>query len=179
MKCSQCKKNFKSIRSDHVYCSDSCSSKGYSRTFHGMITIMHKSIRQRGKIFDRYILPKSTFIKIAENSVDLKELYKVWVKNNFDKSLSPSVDRRNNLLGYTENNIQFITITDNRLKGANETKDSRKSRPVGNTGIRGVVKLSSGNFGARIVINTKHIYLGTFKCPLMAYMAFTNKRRAL
>ena len=45
-------------------------------------------------------------------------LYKNWVENNFDKKLSPSVDRINNNVDYKIENIQIITVLDNLKKGS-------------------------------------------------------------
>lgn len=43
-------------------------------------------------------------------------IYNNWVKSNFNEGLSPSVDRINNDLSYTPENIQWLTKLDNCKK---------------------------------------------------------------
>lgn len=45
------------------------------------------------------------------------KLFVDWVESNYDRNLTPSVDRINNLLGYDLNNIQLMTWCENNKKG--------------------------------------------------------------
>jgi len=44
-------------------------------------------------------------------------LFKEWEKSEFHTYLSPSIDRKNDNIPYTMNNIQLMTWEENRLKG--------------------------------------------------------------
>lgn len=45
-------------------------------------------------------------------------LWKAWVASNYDSNLTPSVDRINDSIGYTLDNIQLMTWRENANKGA-------------------------------------------------------------
>ena len=53
---------------------------------------------------------------LLSNSVYLK-LHSQWKDSGFNKELSPSVDRINDYLGYSLENIQVMTWHDNNMKG--------------------------------------------------------------
>ena len=54
-----------------------------------------------------------------------KKLHKAWKKSNYNKNLTPSVDRLNALKPYTMENIQLITWKENNEKGRGEGKTKR------------------------------------------------------
>ena len=43
-------------------------------------------------------------------------LYNEWVKSNYNKNLTPSVDRKEDLINYRMDNIQIMTFGENRAK---------------------------------------------------------------
>lgn len=43
-------------------------------------------------------------------------LYDKWVDSNYDKMMTPSIDRKNDSIGYTLDNIQLMTWQDNENK---------------------------------------------------------------
>lgn len=46
------------------------------------------------------------------------ELFKEWEDSNYDKNLAPSLDRKNDYLPYSLDNIQLMSWNDNNRKGA-------------------------------------------------------------
>lgn len=52
---------------------------------------------------------------------NFEELYNNWVNSNYNKKLTPSVDRKNDLEPYTFDNIRLVTWEDN-MKKAHEDK---------------------------------------------------------
>ena len=50
-----------------------------------------------------------------------EKIYQDWVDSKFEKDLTPSVDRINDLDGYSFENIQLITWCENNRKGNNES----------------------------------------------------------
>lgn len=63
-------------------------------------------------------LSKKEFMEWAnDNMIKFMELYRVWAKSGFLKRLSPSVDRIDNKLGYTRDNLQWLTHGENSSKG--------------------------------------------------------------
>jgi len=77
----------------------------------------YQSMRERATRKSLPLLPINEFKLLASRSEKLQELHQAWVLSNFDRNLSPSVDRIDNKLGYIADNIQFITHSDNVKKG--------------------------------------------------------------
>lgn len=59
-----------------------------------------------------------------------RPLYISWLKSGYKTELAPSVDRLNDYLPYTLDNIQLMTWAENKLKGERETKEGKKYNKV-------------------------------------------------
>jgi hypothetical protein len=59
------------------------------------------------------ILPKDVFISWAKNHPDFLKLYKRWKTCDFDLKLTPTVNRMNSSKGYTLDNIEWMTHSQN------------------------------------------------------------------
>lgn len=64
------------------------------------------------KELENYLLSNPTYINIYTN----------WVNNDYDKDLRPSIDRLDDFKGYSFNNIQIITVSQNREKQYNDIR---------------------------------------------------------
>lgn len=51
-----------------------------------------------------------------KNSTKFAQLYKRWEESGFERGLTPSVDRKDNSIGYIADNIQWLTLSDNVRK---------------------------------------------------------------
>lgn len=100
--------------------------KRYKRTLKGMILDRFKEMRcrvegKRPKGKHRYeglpICEKEDFLNWSLSSLELLNLYNQWVKSDYKRSLSPSVDRINSSDGYLLNNIRWITQSENSSLG--------------------------------------------------------------
>lgn len=76
--------------------------------------------RVKGKSTDRpdlylglSILPKDVFLNWARNHPDFLKLYKRWRSSDFDRRLTPVVNRMNSKLGYELNNMEWLTNSQN------------------------------------------------------------------
>ena len=79
---------------------------------------MHSISRGQGK-------PKYTRAEFKEYSLlddSFWQLYRDWVINSYAKDFLPSCDRLNNNLGYSFNNIQFISWREHLIKTGVEHK---------------------------------------------------------
>lgn len=64
-------------------------------------------------------LSKREFMEWCENNIEeFMTLFVVWRDSDFSRKLAPSVDRINNKLGYSYNNIRWVTQSENSQKGA-------------------------------------------------------------
>lgn len=59
------------------------------------------------------ILPRDVFVNWAKNHPDFLKLYKRWLTNDFDRKLTPSVNRMNSSRGYVLGNIEWMTNSQN------------------------------------------------------------------
>ena len=59
------------------------------------------------------LLDREEFLEFSLNDEDLKKLFKEWVDSEWERKLTPSIDRIFPNLGYTINNIQWITVSEN------------------------------------------------------------------
>ena len=65
-------------------------------------------------------LAKDDFILFSRSDESLKILIEEWEKKGFERKYSPTVDRIIPRLGYVIGNIQFLSLTDNVIKGNSE-----------------------------------------------------------
>lgn len=67
----------------------------------------------------REILSYGDYCVWVTNNMDVfDDLYATWEQSGFSRKLTPSIDRINNDKGYTMDNMQWITVSDNSKKGA-------------------------------------------------------------
>jgi hypothetical protein len=95
------------------------------RTKKGLITHIYSN-QKRTSIARKYRPPtysKKEFINWMFSQPNFLELYNNWVKSNFKKELTPSIDRLNDYKSYTLKNIQLITWEDHCQKSYNDKKN--------------------------------------------------------
>ena len=90
----------------------------YNRSINGFIVNIHAQQRRRSRLRN---MPQPTYSKDELKEWFLKQdlfktLYENWVSSNYDKNLTPSVDRKDDYMGYTLNNIQLMTWIENKQK---------------------------------------------------------------
>lgn len=65
------------------------------------------------------IMPKEVFFGWAQNHPHFLKLYKQWVNCNFDRKLTPTINRMRSQGGYTLDNVEWLTNSQNcGLSGA-------------------------------------------------------------
>jgi hypothetical protein len=95
-------------------------TKKYHQSFEGRIKCMYQGMKKRvksGKVPKRNFLSVLEFTEKCINDKSLKVLFQNWVKNNYDRNLTPTPDRINFKKGYSLDNIQFLSKIDNTNKG--------------------------------------------------------------
>jgi hypothetical protein len=99
--------------------------------------------RTKGKNTDRpdlykglAILPKDVFLNWSKNHPEFLRLYKRWLTNDFDRKLTPSINRMNSSKGYTLDNIEWMTNSQNCGLSSVVRKDKQKKAVYDLLGVK-------------------------------------------
>ncbi len=97
----------------------------YYRTPIGLVANIYnnqrKTSRKRGFDAPTYTL-KELHQWIREQMV-FAELFQDWIDSGFNRDMSPSIDRKDDYIGYTLDNIQMMTAGENIAKGHSDMKN--------------------------------------------------------
>lgn len=103
------------------------STKKYEKTLNGFLVRMYRNMLSRvtgiqHKKSHLYkgldILDKESFYSLCKNSNKFLTLWTNYCESNYDRKLCPTPDRIDSSIGYIENNIEFITHSENSSKGS-------------------------------------------------------------
>ncbi len=115
-------------------------AKKYRRTMNGLISIMYSSQKHNSKMRGHKppTYSKSEFAKWVLSQKNFKKLFKKWVKSDYKMKKKPSVDRLDELVGYSMYNIRLVSF---KVNCAKEYKLHKNAMSVNNDGV-GVVQYS-------------------------------------
>lgn len=108
-------------------CKSCCRESGnsYSRTKNGLITRIYAhqrdNSRKRGHKTPNYTLNELRKWVYSQNNFD--SLFNNWKQSNYNVKLTPSIDRLNDYLPYSFDNIQLITAIENIRKANSDAKN--------------------------------------------------------
>lgn len=94
----------------------------YRRSKHGLVALLYNN--QKGNCRNKNRdLPSYTLNELRDWVFSCKHfltLFSEWEQSGYSKLLTPSIDRKNPLEGYTLSNIQLMTWSENLNKGRKE-----------------------------------------------------------
>lgn len=102
-------------------------TKKYEKTKKGFIMRAYRNMKSRINgvqylkshlYLGKELIDKESFYCFSINDSEFNKLFDNWVSFNYDRKLSPSVDREKSSLGYIVNNIRWITHSENSRLGA-------------------------------------------------------------
>lgn len=102
-------------------------TKKYEKTKNGFIMRLYRNMRSRVKGVQKikhhlyegiYLLPKEDFYGWAINSPEFHRLFDDWEASGYERRLTPSVDRIDSSEGYTFDNMEWVTFSENCSRGA-------------------------------------------------------------
>tara|TARA_R110001606_G_scaffold54280_1_gene133292 strand:- start:256 stop:615 length:360 start_codon:yes stop_codon:yes gene_type:complete len=98
----------------------------YWKTEKGKLMMTYNNMSRRVK---GYVKPKlykgleicsrDEFYLWTKSSDSISTTVNEWIKSGFERRLSPSIDRVDSSCGYTVDNMQWITFSENSRRGAN------------------------------------------------------------
>jgi hypothetical protein len=115
----------KQRRRDYLKKTGNASAKKYEKTFKGFLVRLYRNMKSRitgvqkkniKSYLGKELLDKHVFYEWALSNDDYKRLYDDYVNSNYDRKKAPSVDRIDTRYGYSIDNIQFITMSQNSGK---------------------------------------------------------------
>ena len=102
-------------------------TKKYEKTPSGFIMRLYRNMKsrvtgvqkQKAHLYvGKNLLSKEDFYEWATHSPMFLVLYKQYVESGFDRKQAPTVDRKNSTLGYSLDNMEWVTHSVNSSRGA-------------------------------------------------------------
>lgn len=102
------------------------STKKYEKTKRGFLVRCYRNMKSRVTgvqykkahlYYGKELLDKESFYNFSLSDYTFNIIFDEWEKSNYNKKLSPSIDRIKSDKGYTLDNIQWLTKYENSMKG--------------------------------------------------------------
>lgn len=110
-------------------------TKKYERTSNGKLMRIYRNMKSRVEGIQKLkahlyegkeLLSKEQFKEWA-NSEEYLDMYQNWKDSDFDRKLSPTVDRIDSSLGYTTENMRWLTHSENSSLGSKSQWANKKA----------------------------------------------------
>jgi len=89
------------------------------RTYRNMQTRVYGILKTKAHLYEGLsLLEREDFYSWSLNDQDFNQLFENWETSGYDKKLSPSIDRINTSLGYSLENMRWLTHSENSRLGA-------------------------------------------------------------
>jgi len=102
-------------------------TKKYERTKKGKLMRLYRNMQSRVNGVQKAkhhlyrgksLLSKQEFYDWALSCDEFHRLYNAWVASEYDRKLTPSVDRVDSTRGYETGNMEWVTHSENSRRGA-------------------------------------------------------------
>jgi hypothetical protein len=102
-------------------------STNYEKTHTGFLMRLYRNMQSRTSGVQKLkkhlyagkgLLSRAEFYKWANGCVEFHEMFCKWEKNDYLRTLTPTVDRINSDEGYSIENMQWLTHSENSRRGS-------------------------------------------------------------
>ena len=102
-------------------------TKNYEKTHRGFLMRLYRNMQSRIEGVQvakhhlyrgKELLSRNEFYDWAMQSDDFFRLFAEYEHNDYDRKLAPSVDRVNSARGYSTDNMEWVTHSENSRRGA-------------------------------------------------------------
>lgn len=103
------------------------STHRYEKTPNGFLMRLYRNMKSRvsgvqhkkAHLYKgKYLLPRSEFYEWARTNLKFWEMYTRWVRNGYNRKLTPTVDRINPANGYDLLNMEWVTHSENSRRSS-------------------------------------------------------------
>lgn len=101
--------------------------KKYEKTEKGFLMRLYRNMKsritgvqkQKHHLYEgKTLLSKGEFFDWATSQPEFYNLFTRWVEASYDRKLTPSVDRKDSTKGYEQDNMEWVTHSENSKRGA-------------------------------------------------------------
>ncbi|AGO47304.1 hypothetical protein Phi19:1_gp014 [Cellulophaga phage phi19:1] len=94
------------------------TKKGFLvRCYRNMLSRVTGVTKNKNHLYlGKEILDKNVFYSYSMSDESFNNLFELWEKTNYERVSTPSIDRIDSLKGYSIDNIQWITFSENCSK---------------------------------------------------------------
>lgn len=95
------------------------TKKGFLvRTYRNMLSRVSGVTKNKNHLYlGLEILDKKDFYEWSLNNPDFHSLFLYWEENGYERRFTPSIDRINSKKGYSLDNVQWISFSENCRRG--------------------------------------------------------------
>lgn len=102
-------------------------TKKYEKTKQGFLMRLYRNMssrvlgiqKQKQHLYlNKSLLSREDFYSWANSSENFHYMFKVWEDSGYDRKLCPTVDRKDSSKGYEEDNMRWLTHSENSALGA-------------------------------------------------------------
>lgn len=102
-------------------------TKRYEKTINGFLMRLYRNMESRIKgvqrakhhlYADKELLDRESFYLWAKGSPEFYELFGNYKQNGYERKLAPSVDRMDSEKGYSLDNMEWVTMSENSRRGS-------------------------------------------------------------
>jgi hypothetical protein len=103
-------------------------TKKYEKTKRGFLMRLYRNMqsrimgiqKQKAHLYvGKNLLEREVFYVWAMSSTSFHLLFDAWEKEDYPRKYTPSVDRINSTIGYDLANMEWVTMSENSSRGAN------------------------------------------------------------
>ena len=101
-------------------------TKKYEKTINGFLMRLYRNMQSRVSgvqklkhhlYQDKPLLKRDKFYKWSRDNEVFLKLFHQWEESNYDRKLTPSIDRVNPKKGYILSNMEWVTHSENSRRG--------------------------------------------------------------
>lgn len=98
------------------------------RTYRNMLSRVTGVLKKKAHLYEGLeILDKESFYQWSLSDDMFNQIFDEWVISDYNRKLTPSIDRIDPCLGYIDDNIRWLTHSENSKLGAENQQRSKRN----------------------------------------------------